>query len=184
MTGLPLFGPKSKDKQNTMGRTLISLFGSYRKAATPEILARRQRFKDGLEQTSAANATTSGTSTPTGISSPRPSHALPVTTTSGRPISGTSRVASSTSLRTTSSASANAVVDVINLDDDDDAPSSTELATRSNSEARAGQRRSAEGGDGAVQGRRVRSRLREDVQAANGNTGGSESHGDEPIVLD
>lgn len=161
-----------------------SLFGSYRKAATQENLARRQRFKDGLEQTSAANATKSASPNATGISSPRPSHSLPVTTSSGRPISGTSRVASSTSLRTTSSASANAVVDVIDLDDDDDAPSSTGSATRSNSEARAGQRRSAEGGDGTAQGRRVRSRLGENVQAANGSTGGSEGHEDEPIVLD
>ena len=161
-----------------------SLFLSCRKAATPEILSKRQRFKDGLEQASAATSATSGTSTPSGIPSPRPSHATPVTTSSGRPVSGTSRVASSTSLRTTSSASANAVVDVIDLDGNDDAPSSTGTSTRSNSEVRAGQRRPAEGGDGAVQGRRVRSRLAESVQTANGNAAGTEGHEDEPIVID
>jgi hypothetical protein len=160
-------------------------FGLDRKAANPEVIARRQRFKDGLEQASASNPGTSGTSTPVGISSPRPSHALPVTTSTGRPLSGTSRVASSTSLRTTSSASANAVVDVIDLDGDDEVSSSTGTATRSNSEARAGQRRSAEGGDGAVQGRRVRSRLADDVHTANGSpAAGSQGQEDEPIVLD
>ncbi|GHJ87196.1 hypothetical protein NliqN6_3598 [Naganishia liquefaciens] len=162
----------------------IAALWTKEKAATPEILSKRQRFKDGLEQASAATSATSGTSTPSGIPSPRPSHATPVTTSSGRPVSGTSRVASSTSLRTTSSASANAVVDVIDLDDNDDAPSSTGTSTRSNSEVRAGQRRPAEGGDGAVQGRRVRSRLAESVQTANGNAAGTEGHEDEPIVID
>lgn len=158
----------------------------HRKAANREHLARRQRFKDGLDQ-SFGTASTSGTSTPTAVASPRPAHALPVTTSSGRPVSGTSRVASSvrtTSSRASSSASANAVIDVTDLDDDDDV-SSTATGTRSGSEARAGQRRRIDGGeDGSTQGRRVKSRLSENVHSASGNDGNGSDGGNGLIILD
>jgi hypothetical protein len=182
--GLRRSGPKS---------TLNCLFGirrksltpiPYRKAANRENLARRQRFKDGLDQSFGVAGSTSGTSTPVAVSSPRPAHALPVTTSSGRPVAGTSRVASSNSVRTTSTSSTNAI-DVIDLDGDDEV-SVTGTTTRSGSEARAGQRRRIENGDegGTTQGRRVRSRLNETAHSASGNGGDSPDGGNGLIVLD
>ncbi|KAJ9113506.1 hypothetical protein QFC20_001857 [Naganishia adeliensis] len=169
-------------KKNRQEHDRIAAQWTKEKAANRETLARRQRFKDGLDQ-SFGTASTSGTSTPAAVASPRPAHALPVTTSSGRPVSGTSRVASSASVRTSSSASANAV-DVIDLDDDDDV-SSTATGTRSGSEARAGQRRRIDGGeDGSTQGRRVRSRLSENVHSAGGNDGTGLDGGNGLIVLD
>ncbi|KAJ9108277.1 hypothetical protein QFC19_002525 [Naganishia cerealis] len=146
-------------------------------------LAKRQRFKDGLEQTygtADASPSTGPSASPSSgaKASPRPAHALPTTTAAGRPLAGSSRVASSSSLRTSRSESTNAVVDIIDLDEDD-TPSTSAGTPNGSNDARAGQRRRLEGGEESVHGRRVRSRLSE-----NTTDGGNDGAQDELIVLD
>lgn len=159
----------------------------FRQACSPANLAKRQRLKDGITQGSGtADSSTSagGSATSSAVtSSPRPSHALPTITASGRPLAGSSRVASSSSLRTSRSASANEVVDIIDLDGDDTPAAGT---TNGSSDTRAGQRRRLDGGDESGHGRRVRSRLSENAtEGGNGNTGtAAGSAQDELIILD
>ncbi|KAJ9122389.1 hypothetical protein QFC22_001811 [Naganishia vaughanmartiniae] len=158
-------------------------------ACSPANLAKRQRLKDGLSQTygtaESSSSTNVSASSSAATASPRPSHALPTTTASGRPLAGSSRVASSTSLRTSRSASTNEVVDIIDLDGDDDSSPSAGT-TNGSTDIRAGQRRRADGGDESGHGRRVRSRLSENAtdggSASNGTAAGSTQ--DELIILD
>ncbi|KAJ9100537.1 hypothetical protein QFC21_003580 [Naganishia friedmannii] len=158
-------------------------------ACSPANLAKRQRLKDGLFQTYGTpdSSTSAGASAASSAAtaSPRPSHALPTTTPSGRPLAGSSRVASSTSLRTSRSASTNEVVDIIDLDGDDTSSSGLGTSNGSN-DTRAGQRRRLDGGDESGHGRRVRSRLSENATAGgSGNSGaGTGSAQDELIILD
>jgi hypothetical protein len=163
----------------------------FRQACSPANLAKRQRLKDGLTQTygTAEPSTSTGVSASSSAAtaSPRPSHAIPITTASGRPLASSSRVASSASLRTSRSASTNEVVDIIDLDgNDDDTFSSAAGTTNGSNDVRAGQRRRLDGGDESGHGRRVRSRLSENAaegsNASNGNATGSAQ--DELIILD